>query len=108
MTGAAVARISTNKDLFLLPGTFGHLRLFGGNIAALLIPHSAFVSDQASKIVFTVTPENKIAVKQVQFGQIHEGLRVVLSGLDQNDQIVIDGLARRRRRGRGPRRAGPD
>ena len=85
--------IFDNKDLFLLPGTFGHLRLFGGTVAALLIPDSAIVSDQASKVVFTVTPENKIAVKQVQLGQIHEGLRVVLSGLDQNDQVVIDGLA---------------
>jgi membrane fusion protein, multidrug efflux system len=85
--------IFDNKDLFLLPGTFGHLRLFGGNVAALLIPDSAIVSDQASKIVFTVTPDNKIAVKQVQLGQIHEGLRVVLSGLDQNDRVVIDGLA---------------
>ena len=84
--------IFDNKDLFLLPGTFGHLRLFGGNVAALLIPDSAIVSDQASKIVFTVL-ENKIAVKQVQLGQIHEGLRVILSGLDQNDQVVIDGLA---------------
>ena len=51
--------IFDNKDLFLLPGTFGHLRLFGGTVAALLIPDSAIVSDQASKIVFTVTPENK-------------------------------------------------
>jgi RND family efflux transporter MFP subunit len=85
--------IFDNKDLFLLPGTFGHLRLFGGKVAALLIPDSAIVSDQASKVVFTVTPENKIAVKQVQLGQIHEGLRVVLSGLAQNDQVVIDGLA---------------
>ena len=85
--------IFENKDLFLLPGVFGHLRLFGGNIAALLIPDSAIVSDQASKIVFTVTPDNKIAVKQVQLGQIHEGLRVVLAGLDQNDRVVIDGLA---------------
>jgi membrane fusion protein, multidrug efflux system len=85
--------IFDNKDLFLLPGTFGHLRLFGGNLAALLIPDSAIVSDQASKVVFTVTPDNKIAVKRVQLGQIHEGLRIVLSGLNQNDQVVIDGLA---------------
>ena len=85
--------IFDNKDLFLLPGTFGHLRLFGGNLAALLIPDSAIVSDQASKVVFTVTPDNKIAVKRVELGQIHEGLRIVLSGLNQNDQVVIDGLA---------------
>jgi multidrug efflux system membrane fusion protein len=32
-------------------------------------------------------------VKPVQLGQIHEGLRVVLAGLDQNDRVVIDGIA---------------
>ena len=32
-------------------------------------------------------------MKRVQLGQIHEGLRVVLAGLDQNDQVVIDGIA---------------
>ena len=41
--------IFENKDLFLLPGTFGKLRLFGGNIDALLIPDATILSDQASR-----------------------------------------------------------
>ncbi|PNG26180.1 efflux RND transporter periplasmic adaptor subunit [Methylocella silvestris] len=82
-----------NKDLFLLPGTFGRLRLFGGNINALLIPDATIVSDQASKIVMTVGPDNKVVPKTVTLGAMHEGLRVVLAGLKPDDRIIIAGIA---------------
>ena len=82
-----------NKDLLFAPGAFGRLRLFGGNVAALLIPDLAIVSDQTTKIVFTVTPDNKIAPKPVTLGPIFKGLRVIETGLEQNDLIVIGGLA---------------
>ena len=85
--------IFENKDLFLLPGTFGRLRLFGGNVKALLIPDAAIVSDQASKIVLTVGADNKVVQKTVTLGAMHEGLRVVLAGLAESDRVVIAGAA---------------
>lgn len=85
--------IFENKDLFLLPGTFGRLRLFGGNINVLLIPDSTIASDQASKIVLTVGPDNKVVQKTVTLGAMYEGLRVVLAGLSPTDRVVIAGIA---------------
>jgi membrane fusion protein, multidrug efflux system len=85
--------IFENKDLFLLPGTFGRLRLFAGNIDALLIPDTAILSDQASKIVLTVGPDNKIIQKSVTLGAMYKGLRVILTGLTEKDRIVIAGVA---------------
>ncbi len=85
--------IFENKDLFLLPGTFGRLRLFGGNINALLIPDATILSDQASKIVLTVGADNKVVPKQVTLGAMHEGLRVILAGLSESDRVVIEGVA---------------
>jgi multidrug efflux system membrane fusion protein len=82
-----------NKDLFLTPGTFGRARLFGGDINALLIPDQAISSDQASKVVMTVGPDNKIVPKPVVLGPIAEGLRVIMSGLTASDQVVISGIA---------------
>ena len=73
--------IFENKDQFLIPGTFGRLRLFGGNINALLIPDTAILSDQASKIVLTVGADNKVDHKIVTLGAMYKGLRVVLVGL---------------------------
>ncbi|SFI02546.1 RND family efflux transporter, MFP subunit [Bosea sp. OK403] len=82
-----------NKDQFLTPGTFGRLRLFAGEADALLVPDTVIVSDQASKIVMTVGPENKVVPKPVVLGQITDGLRVIREGLSPTDQVIIGGLA---------------
>jgi membrane fusion protein, multidrug efflux system len=85
--------IFDNHDLFLTPGTFGRLQLYGGTVDALLIPDDAIVSDQARKVVFTVGTDNKIAPKQVMLGGFALGLRVVTGGLQPTDRVVIGGLA---------------
>jgi len=82
-----------NKDLFLTPGTFGRLRLYGGENDALLVPDASIVSDQAHKIVLVVGADSKVGAKPVQLGAIVDGLRVVRAGLDPNDRVVIGGLA---------------
>ena len=82
-----------NKDLFLTPGAFGRARVSAGDLPALLIPDAAISSDQTSKVVFVVTPDQKVAVKPVTLGPLHKGLRVIVSGLAANDRVVIAGLA---------------
>ncbi len=82
-----------NKDQLLTPGVFGRLQLFGGEYDALLIPDSAVISDQARKIVFTVNKDNVVQAKPVTLGQIVDGLRVIRSGLEPTDRVVLDGLA---------------
>jgi len=82
-----------NKEDLLQPGLFGRLQLFGGEVDALLVPDSAIISDQASKIVFMVGPDNTIKPAPVTLGPIVDGLRVVQKGLNPDDQVVINGLA---------------
>ena len=88
--------IFENKDGFLTPGYFGRLRLYGGETNAFLVPDSAIASDQASKIVFTVSDDGTVGVKRVELGPMVEGLRVIRSGLTPTDRIVIEGLQRAR------------
>ena len=88
--------ILDNKDGILTPGFFGRLRLFGGQRDALLIPDSSIASDQASKIVFTVAEDGTVGTKKVELGPIVDGLRVIRSGLEPTDRIVIEGLPRAR------------
>lgn len=85
--------IFDNKDLFLTPGTFGRMRLYGGPLDALLIPDASVVSDQASKIVLCVGEDGKVVGKPVTLGGMARGLRVVASGLTPSDRVVIGGLA---------------
>lgn len=86
--------IVDNPDRILAPGLFGRLQLFGGEVDALLVPDKAIVSDQTSKIVFTVNDDNKIVPKPVKLGPLQAGgLRVVQSGLKATDTVVINGIA---------------
>src|SRR3954464_5044414 len=86
--------IFENKDGLLTPGFFGRLRLFGGEHDGLLLPDNAISSDQSNKIVFTVADDGPVGTKKVCWGPIVDGLRVVRSGLEPTDRIVIDGILR--------------
>lgn len=85
--------IFDNSDGFLTPGTFGRLRLFGGETEAFLVPDASIVSDQARKVIMTVGAEDKVVTKPVTLGPIVDGLRVIRSGISANDAVVIGGLA---------------
>ncbi|MEC9368811.1 MAG: efflux RND transporter periplasmic adaptor subunit [Pseudomonadota bacterium] len=85
-----------NTDQFLLPGMFGRLRLFGGNIDALLVPDAAIASDQANKIVFVVAADGTVATRVVKLGPIIDGLRVIRAGLNEDETVVIEGIQRAR------------
>ncbi len=88
--------IFENKDTLLLPGMFGRMRLFGGDFDAILIPDDAIASDQARKIVMSVTPDGEVTPKVVTLGPMVFGLRVVRTGLSASDQIIISGMQRAR------------
>ena len=90
------ARFS-NPDLLITPGQFGRLRLPASEPhSALLIPDAAVTTDQSRKVVMTVDAEGKVISKPVQPGPIIDGLRVIHSGLNEDDRVVIDGLVRAR------------
>jgi membrane fusion protein, multidrug efflux system len=93
-TGTIRARaLVDNKELLFSPGVFGRIQLFAGEVDAILIPDRAVISDQTRKIVFAVDANDTIVPKPVVLGPIHEGMRVVLSGLNASDRIVVDGIA---------------
>jgi RND family efflux transporter MFP subunit len=81
-----------NPDSFLTPGMFGSLRLAsGGTRQALLVPDTAVQTDQARKILLVVTRDGTVATKPVELGPVIDGLRVVRSGLEPTDRVVITG-----------------
>ncbi|MEL6979287.1 MAG: efflux RND transporter periplasmic adaptor subunit [Pseudomonadota bacterium] len=94
ITGRAL--FENQNDLFT-PGLFARLRLIAsGEYEALLIPDAAIVFDQAKRLVMTVDENNVVAPKPVRLGGLHRGLRVVRSGVEPSDLIVINGVQRAR------------
>jgi RND family efflux transporter MFP subunit len=86
-----------NKDLSILPGQFGRVRLIGSSpYEALLVPDSAVATDQSRKIVFVVKDDDTVEARAVTLGPLDDGLRVVREGLKPEDRVIVDGLQRAR------------
>lgn len=84
-----------NPDHLIAPGQFGTIRIPGSpEYLAILIPDEAIVTDQARKLVMTVTADNRIEPRLIRPGPTELGLRIVRRGLEPSDRIVINGLMR--------------
>ncbi len=84
-----------NPDLFLAPGQFARLRVAIAPPAPVyLLPDAAVVLDQSQRLVMTVGPDATVKPKIVTTGDLRGGLRVIQSGLEAGDRVVIDGLVR--------------
>ena len=84
-----------NPDLFLAPGQFARLRVaIAPPTPVYLLPDAAVVPDQSQHLVMTVGPDGTVKPKIVTTGELRGGLRVIRSGLEANDRVVIDGLVR--------------
>jgi RND family efflux transporter MFP subunit len=82
-----------NPDLFLIPGEFARVRLAVAHAApTLLIPDAAVLPDQSQYTVMTVGADNTVVPKLVKPGDKRGGLRVIQSGLDENDRVIVGGL----------------
>src|SRR5882724_4739605 len=97
-TGTLRSRaVIPNKDISILPGQFGRVRLIGSApYEALLLPDTAIATDQSRKIVFVVKDDNTVEAKPVTLGPLDEGLRVIREGLKADDRVIVDGLQRAR------------
>ncbi|WP_029085704.1 efflux RND transporter periplasmic adaptor subunit [Brevundimonas aveniformis] len=84
-----------NSDGFLRPGMYGQAQLAGtAPYQAMLVPDSAIVTDQARRIVYVVNADGTTAARPVELGPLVDGLRVIRSGLQASDRVVIDGIQR--------------
>jgi multidrug efflux system membrane fusion protein len=84
-----------NHDLFLAPGQFARLSVtVAPPEQAALLPDSAVVLDQSQHLVMTVGRDGTVMPKIVQIGELRGGLRVIKSGLELSDRVVVDGLVR--------------
>ncbi len=82
-----------NPDLFIAAGQFARLRLpTSSDKERLLVPEAALSTDQSRTMVMTVAPDDTVVPKTIEIGKPVGEMRIVKSGLDPNDRIVIEGL----------------
>jgi RND family efflux transporter MFP subunit len=95
-SGTLSARaLMPNTDLTLLPGMFLRVRVpLGVDRNALLVPDTALGADQGGAYVLVVDGQNKVQETSVTTGSLLGTLRVIKTGLEPTDRVIIDGLQR--------------
>jgi RND family efflux transporter MFP subunit len=93
-TGTILIRGSfPNQDGFLTPGAFVRVRVASSaKFEALLVADRAIGSDQGQSYVYVIDSKNVVAMRRITTGQIVDGLRVVESGLNADDVVIINGI----------------
>jgi RND family efflux transporter MFP subunit len=95
-TGSILLRaVFTNPDGRIVPGLFARVRVpLSERHRALLVEEKAIGTDQAQKFVLALTATNTVAYRHVELGGAVDGRRIIRSGLEGDEEIVVNGLAR--------------
>lgn len=84
-----------NSEGRFAPGMFARVQLLGsGSDNAILIDDKAVLTDQDRKYVYVIDEEDRAQRRDVVLGRMAEGLRVVASGLEPGDRVVVRGAQR--------------
>lgn len=95
-TGTARLRgVFPNKNHDLASGMFVRVRVPASKpYQALLIPERALATDQDIKFVYVVGSDGTAARRTVQLGGQRGDMRIVTSGLEAGEQVIVKGLQR--------------
>ncbi|MBN9527666.1 MAG: MdtA/MuxA family multidrug efflux RND transporter periplasmic adaptor subunit [Alphaproteobacteria bacterium] len=81
-----------NDDGALFPNQFVNIRLLlDVRRGATVIPTAAIQRAGQNAFVYAITPESRIAVRQVTLGPLEGNRTIIETGLQPGDQVVTDG-----------------
>jgi multidrug efflux system membrane fusion protein len=82
-----------NDQRLYTPGLFARVQLPGrADFPALLVNDKAVLTDQDRKFVWVIDAQNKAQRRDIQPGQMADGLRIVQRGLTSGDRVIVDGV----------------
>ena len=83
-----------NKELEILPGSLLDIKLFYNEKRALSVADTSIIFEDEKKFVYKILDNNKIEKTEVVTGIRKDGNLEVLKGLNLNERVVKEGLAR--------------
>jgi membrane fusion protein, multidrug efflux system len=82
-----------NPKATLLPGEYVKAEIVVGEVRdAVVVPEQSVVETQAGPTVYTVDAKGKVAMVPVKATITYEGLRVIESGLEPGQAVIVEGL----------------
>lgn len=92
-----VRAIFNNPDHRIVPGLFARIRIpVGATSGALLVPESALGFDQQGRFLLVANAENVTEYRPVKAGEQVGDMRVIQSGLQADDRVIVNGLQKAR------------
>lgn len=84
-----------NPEGRFTPGMFARVQMQSrGTFNAMLIDDKAVLTDQDLKYVYVVGQGSRAERRELQLGDLFEGRRIVVTGLQPGDQVVVAGMQR--------------
>jgi multidrug efflux system membrane fusion protein len=92
-----VRAVFPNPDKTILPGQYAKLRvLVARDVPALLVPEQAIVEDQGGSTVWIMRDDGTAERRSVVAGGSSDGRRVIDSGLQPGEKVILDNLGKLR------------
>jgi membrane fusion protein (multidrug efflux system) len=91
---AQLQALVPNHDGALRPGEYARVRIHRENEGknVVIVPEKALLSVQGTFSAAVVGPDNKVKFQKLELGPSAPGVRVVLSGLNGGEKVIVDGL----------------
>lgn len=87
-TRQGTARIQLPYNPALRPGGFAAAQITAGRTTAPQLPESAVLSDIKGNYVYIITPDNKVARREVKVGDVSDSGITIASGLNGDEKVV--------------------
>jgi membrane fusion protein (multidrug efflux system) len=89
-----VRAVFPNPDAILLPGEYAKVRVVLGQEDAILVPEQAVIEEQDSTRVLVAGSGDVVESRSVQAGSSYQGWRIIRSGLEAGERVLVDNLQR--------------
>jgi RND family efflux transporter MFP subunit len=88
--------VFANAEGRFTPGQFARVRIISPDATpSVLVPEAAIAADQSHRYVLVLNGDNVVQYQAVELGpRVGDGLRVVRTGLEGDERVVVNGLQR--------------
>src|SRR5690606_14571897 len=81
------------SDGLIKPGMFVRLKIpVSDPHPAVLVPDTAIGTDQATRFVYVINDQHEIEQRSVELGDRRGSQRVILSGVQEGEAVLVAGL----------------
>jgi RND family efflux transporter MFP subunit len=89
-----VRAVFDNPDRLLFDGMFARVQIPVPMEDAMTVPETAIQRDLVGPFVYTLTGEGVVESTYIELGALTDGRRIVSSGLNRDDRVVVKGIQR--------------